>query len=135
MHTIYIFGLGPAHLGQMPKEIYDTISKQDTLYLRTLEHPAAQELKKEGLNIVSFDDKYEAFDEDFEQVYPAIVEELIHLAKKGMFIMAFQVIQQLLKQRSNYYWKNMKIRRLLVERVLLMIYLQPLKWIPFRAFS
>lgn len=82
MHTIYIFGLGPAHLGQMPKEIYDTISKQDTLYLRTLEHPAAQELKEEGLNIVSFDDKYEAFDEDFEQVYPAIVEELIHLAKK-----------------------------------------------------
>src|SRR5699024_8428097 len=81
-HIMYICGLGPDHLGQMPKEIYDTISKQDTLYLRTLEHPAAQELKKEGLNIVSFDDKYEAFDEDFEQVYPAIVEELIHLAKK-----------------------------------------------------
>src|SRR5699024_1961778 len=81
MHTIYIFGLGPAHLGQMPKEIYDTISKQDTLYLRTLEHPAAQELKKEGLNIVSFDDKYEEFDEDFERVYPAIVEELLHLAE------------------------------------------------------
>ena len=81
MHTIYIFGLGPTHLGQMPKEVYDRISNQDKLYLRTLKHPAAQELKKEGLDIVSFDDKYEEFDEDFERVYPAIVEELIHLAE------------------------------------------------------
>ena len=81
MHTIYIFALGPTHLGQMPKEVYDRISNQDKLYLRTLKHPAAQELKKEGLDIVSFDDKYEEFDEDFERVYPAIVEELIHLAE------------------------------------------------------
>lgn len=81
MHTIYIFGLGPTHSGQMPKEVYDRISNQDKLYLRTLKHPAAQELKKEGLDIVSFDDKYEEFDEDFERVYPAIVEELIHLAE------------------------------------------------------
>lgn len=81
MHTIFIFGLGPSHLGEMPKQVYDTISKQDKLYLRTLDHPAAQELKKEGLDIISFDDKYEAFEEDFEQVYPAIVEELINLAE------------------------------------------------------
>src|SRR5690625_5790684 len=81
MHTIFIFGLGPSHLGEMPKQVYDTISKQDKLYLRTMGHPAAKELEAEGLNIQSFDDKYEAFDEDFEKVYPAIVEELIQLAE------------------------------------------------------
>jgi tetrapyrrole methylase family protein/MazG family protein len=82
MHTIYIFGLGPSHLGEMPKKVYDTISKQSKLYLRTIEHPAAKELKAEGLNIESFDSIYEAYDEDFEQVYPAIVKELTELAQK-----------------------------------------------------
>ncbi|HLR91723.1 MAG TPA: MazG nucleotide pyrophosphohydrolase domain-containing protein [Atopostipes sp.] len=83
MHTIYIFGLGPSHLGEMPKKVYETISQQEKVYLRTMDHPAAQELKAEGLNIESFDSKYEEFDEDFEQVYPAIVDELLHLAKTG----------------------------------------------------
>lgn len=81
MHTIYIFGLGPSHLGEMPRKIYETISKQDKLYLRTLDHPAAEELKNEGFNLKSFDYKYEEFDEDFEKVYPAIVEDLIKLAQ------------------------------------------------------
>src|SRR5690625_6626239 len=81
MHTIFNFRIDSSHLGEMPKQVYDTISKQDKLYLRTMGHPAAKELEAEGLNIQSFDDKYEAFDEDFEQVYPAIVEELIQLAE------------------------------------------------------
>lgn len=81
MHTIYIFGLGPSHLGEMPRKIYDTISKQDILYLRTLDHPAAKELQDEGFNMQSFDSKYELYDEDFEQVYKSIVEELIELAQ------------------------------------------------------
>jgi len=82
MQTIYIFGLGPSHLGKMPKHIYETISKQKQLYLRTKEHPAAQELLAEGLSIQTFDALYEEYDEDFEQVYPAIVEKLITLAEK-----------------------------------------------------
>lgn len=82
MHTIYIFGLGPSHLGEIPKKVYETISEQDKLYLRTMEHPAAQELVAEGISITSFDDVYEQFDEDFEKVYPAIVKKLIDLAEK-----------------------------------------------------
>lgn len=82
MHTIYIFGLGPAHLGEMPKRVYDTISSQKKIYLRTLKHPAAQELKAGGLNIESFDSIYEDHNEDFEKVYPAIVKELIEHAQK-----------------------------------------------------
>lgn len=83
MHTIYIFGLGPSHLGEIPKQIYETISKQKQIYLRTLEHPAAKELAAEGLPVHSFDAIYEQFDEDFEQVYPAIVEELLTLTQNG----------------------------------------------------
>jgi tetrapyrrole methylase family protein/MazG family protein len=83
MQTIYIFGLGPSHLGEMPKHVYETIQKQEKIYLRTMEHPAAKELAAEGLAIQSFDYIYEQFDEEFEQVYPAIVEELLELAQDG----------------------------------------------------
>ena len=81
MHKITIFGLGPSGLGEIPKKIYDTITQQEQLYLRTMEHPAAKELAKEGLKITTFDSIYETFDEDFEQVYPAIVAELLEIAK------------------------------------------------------
>ncbi len=83
MHTIYIFGLGPSHLGEIPKQVYDTVIQQEKIYLRTMEHPAAQELAAEGLEIQSFDAIYEKYDEAFEQVYPAIVEEILELAKSG----------------------------------------------------
>lgn len=83
MHTIYIFGLGPSHLGEIPKQVYDTIIQQKQVYLRTMAHPAAQELAAEGLAIQSFDGIYEKYDEAFEQVYPAIVEEILELAKSG----------------------------------------------------
>lgn len=81
MNTIYIFGLGPSELGEMPKRVYDTISKQEQLYLRTIEHPAAKELAATGLNITSFDDVYEEYNEDFGKIYPAIVEKLIEAAQ------------------------------------------------------
>lgn len=82
MHTIYIFGLGPGYLGEMPKSVYETISKQDELYVRTLDHPAARELVAEGLKLLSFDSVYEKYDEDFNQVYPEIVSHLIKLAEE-----------------------------------------------------
>lgn len=83
MHTIYIFGLGPSRLGEMPKQVYETIQKQENIYLRTMEHPAAKELVAEGLPVQSFDHIYEQLDEDFEKVYPTIVEELLALAQNG----------------------------------------------------
>lgn len=82
MGTIYIFGLGPSHLGEMPKNVYETIKKQDKVYLRTIEHPAAKELVAEGLTIESFDSIYEEMDEAFEQVYPTIVEALLEKSEK-----------------------------------------------------
>lgn len=83
MHTVYIFGLGPSHLGDIPKQVYDTIVQQEKIYLRTMEHPAAQELADEGVSIQSFDAIYDKYNEAFEQVYPAIAEEVLQLAKNG----------------------------------------------------
>ena len=80
---MYIFGLGPSHLGDIPKQVYDTIVQQEKIYLRTMEHPAAQELADEGVSIQSFDAIYDKYNEAFEQVYPAIVEEVLQLAKNG----------------------------------------------------
>lgn len=82
MQTIYIFGLGPGHLGEIPKSVYETITKQDAIYVRTMEHPAAKELAAEGLNVISFDRVYEKYEENFNQVYPEIVEDLIALAEQ-----------------------------------------------------
>lgn len=83
MHTIYIFGLGPSDLGQMPKGLYDRIIEQKQIYLRTLDHPAAIELKEQGLAVTSFDSLYEKHTEDFEKVYVEIVEELKRLVEKA----------------------------------------------------
>ncbi len=76
MHTIYIFGLGPSSLDHMPKGLYDRIINEELVYLRTLEHPAARELKNLGLGIKSFDSVYEKQEENFEEVYKEIVRQL-----------------------------------------------------------
>lgn len=76
MHTIYIFGLGPSTLDQMPKGLYDRIIKEQKIYLRTLEHPAAKELATMGLQLETFDELYEHYDENFEKVYTEIVAVL-----------------------------------------------------------
>lgn len=82
MHTIYIFGLGPSYLGEISKNVYDTITQQQKLYLRTDQHPAAQELLKMDMEIETYDLIYEKFDEDFEKVYPEIVKQLTVKAQK-----------------------------------------------------
>lgn len=83
MHTIYIFGLGPSNVSQMPKGIYERIMEQEKIYLRTMEHPAAIELKEQGVQIESFDSIYEDQGEDFEKVYATIVTQLKELATEA----------------------------------------------------
>lgn len=76
MHKIYIFGLGPSSLDQMPKGLYERIIEQEKIYLRTMEHPAAKELENESLEIESFDYLYEKENQEFEEVYEEIVSHL-----------------------------------------------------------
>lgn len=106
MHQIYIFGLGPSTLEQMPRGIYERVIKQEKIYLRTLEHPSAKELKEKGLNIKSFDSIYEQEEKDFEKVYKEIVSTLIKEAKKedifygvpGHPVVAEKTVQLLLEE-------------------------------------
>lgn len=110
MPNIKVVGLGAGDLNQMPLGVYrvleSAIQQNDTVYLRTKEHPVVAVLEKEGLNYVSFDAFYEA-SETFEGVYEKIVHELVCLAKEkddiiyvvpGHPMVAEKVVQTLLVQ-------------------------------------
>lgn len=78
---IIIIGLGPGgmdHMSQKSMEIIDSGSK---IYLRTIKHPAAEELKAKGYVFNTFDHLYEQA-QTFEEVYSGIVGALIDTVKK-----------------------------------------------------
>lgn len=86
---ITVIGLGPGDLGQMPLSLYRFLKKSNLpLFLRTGDHPAAKELLEEGLSFSTFDFLYTSLEENFERVYPAIVEELLKESKKGPIVYA-----------------------------------------------
>ncbi|MDQ0209195.1 bifunctional methyltransferase/pyrophosphohydrolase YabN [Alkalicoccobacillus murimartini] len=82
MGTIYVIGLGAGDLDQMPLGLYRHIKETNTLFVRTEDHPALQELAGEGLVWNSFDHVYESHDQ-FEAVYEEIVEKLFQAAGKA----------------------------------------------------
>lgn len=88
MKKIKVIGLGPGHLDQIPLNVYRLLEKSNKIYVRTAEHPAVSELIEEGMMIESYDAYYEEFDEKFEIVYPAIVEDLLKKAQTEEVIYA-----------------------------------------------
>lgn len=89
MHTIYIAGLGPGNIEQIPVGVLETLETfEGPFYIRTEDHPAVGELKDRGLTFKSYDSVYEAFNEDFDQVYPAITEDLIEKSKETELLYA-----------------------------------------------
>ncbi|MET1029619.1 nucleoside triphosphate pyrophosphohydrolase [Domibacillus tundrae] len=78
-NQITIVGLGAGDLNQMPLGVYRLLKQAKTVWLRTMEHPAVAELKKEGIQFESFDAIYEKHDR-FEAVYDEIVAELLEKA-------------------------------------------------------
>ncbi|MFD2831616.1 MazG nucleotide pyrophosphohydrolase domain-containing protein [Corticicoccus populi] len=76
MHTINIIGLGSSDIDNMPLGVWRFLTECDTLYMRTMDHPAVQALETEGLNITSFDDVYEESD-TFSETYKKIVDVLM----------------------------------------------------------
>lgn len=88
MNSIKIIGLGGGSLNQLPYGVYQTLATADQLYLRTAEHPVVEDLKKMGLSLHAYDYIYEDYEEDFEQVYPAIVADLLERAKEENIIYA-----------------------------------------------
>lgn len=88
MTCIKIVGLGGGNLKQLPLGVLESLEEADRIILRTADHPVVAELEKRGLSLSSYDSIYTDYEEDFDQIYPAIVEDLIKQAKNGPLVYA-----------------------------------------------
>lgn len=79
--TVRLIGLGPAGLDRLPGPTIEMLLSDIPVVVRTLEHPAAEELATRR-PLVSCDDLYESHDA-FEAVYAAIAERVLGLAEAG----------------------------------------------------
>ncbi|MGM0368915.1 MAG: nucleoside triphosphate pyrophosphohydrolase [Bacillota bacterium] len=73
-----IVGLGAGGLQLLTREAYQILQDATNLYLRTEVHPAAQELKEEGLEFNSFDRLYET-ENNFSEIYKQIAGDILEL--------------------------------------------------------
>src|SRR5699024_8203308 len=107
---IVIVGLGAGSIDQLPLGVYrKLLASNNTIYVRTADHPVVQSLMNEGVSFQSFDSLYKNATE-FEAVYEGIVNTLIaEVEKKGETIiyavpghpmLAEKTIQLLLKQTA-----------------------------------
>lgn len=76
MNTIKIIGLGTSDVEKMPLGVYKKLTAAKKIFVRTMDHPAVDMLKAEGMTIVSFDEYYEQTD-TFTGTYDKIVEALL----------------------------------------------------------
>ena len=76
---IVLLGLGPGDLKSLTREAWEYLMGIDVLYLRTYHHPMVKDLP-EHLETISFDALYESH-EAFEDVYEAIIEQILTLGK------------------------------------------------------
>ena len=81
-NVITILGLGPGSIDLVTKETWELLTKLDTIYLRTAQHPAVSGFPK-NLKIVSFDEFYQNSD-DFDEVYNQIVSFIIDKAQTDL---------------------------------------------------
>src|SRR5699024_3416424 len=106
---IAIVGLGAGSIDQLPLGVYrKLLASNNTIYVRTADHPVVQSLMNEGVSFNSFDSLYKNATE-FEAVYEGIVDTLVAEAEKGETIiyavpghpmLAEKTIQLLLKQTA-----------------------------------
>lgn len=79
--TITIVGLGPGNPQHLTREAWDVLAEAGEVYVRTARHPTLEGLPP-GLAVHSFDDLYEQAAE-FDQVYAAIVEQVLALGRRA----------------------------------------------------
>ncbi|MFD9628723.1 bifunctional methyltransferase/pyrophosphohydrolase YabN [Peribacillus muralis] len=87
MNEITIIGLGAGDLDQLPLGIYKKLKQPQRCFVRTVDHPVIEELKREGINFTAFDDIYEKHDQ-FEAVYEEIAATLLHEASNRSVLYA-----------------------------------------------
>ncbi len=78
MTGITLVGLGPGDPGQLTRTAWETLTSAEEVWLRTAQHPAVPQLPA---NWRSFDALYEE-KERFEEVYAAIVNEVLRLGAR-----------------------------------------------------
>ncbi len=78
---ITVIGLGPGSIEDLSLRALGKLQEAASLYLRTRRHPCVAHLPSH-LDIVSFDDVYEAF-ADFDDVYREICDRLVAKARSG----------------------------------------------------
>jgi tetrapyrrole methylase family protein / MazG family protein len=105
-NKITVIGLGAGNLDQMTIGIYRLIEKSENTFVRTMDHPALEELAAQGKQFTSFDSVYEKHDQ-FQPVYEEIAETLFQesllkghvlYAVPGHPLVAEQAVQILLKK-------------------------------------
>lgn len=107
MYKITIIGLGAGDLEQLSLGTYRKLKASSFIVARTDQHPAVAELRAEGIEISSFDEIYEKND-SFEDVYEAIVSELVEMSKTqlvtyvvpGHPLVAEKTVQLLVEQEQ-----------------------------------
>lgn len=80
MPGITLVGLGPGHPRHLTLEAWDVLRHAEEVYVRTRQHPTVNALPV-TVRVESFDHVYEEA-ETFDQVYEAIVERVLVLARR-----------------------------------------------------
>lgn len=108
MKKIEVIGLGAGDLDQLPLGVYKKLqSKEEIVFVRTIDHPVVQTLHEEGIEFYGFDAYYEQYDE-FDTVYEKIVETLLKEAEDktilyavpGHPMLAEKTVEKLLAQKE-----------------------------------
>ncbi|MHB1457575.1 MAG: SAM-dependent methyltransferase [Armatimonadota bacterium] len=73
---ITIAGLGPSGSDSISTGAYRAIRNAPVVFVRTTHHPAVDDLKAEGITIISMDDIYESSD-TFQDVYNKIADKIL----------------------------------------------------------
>ncbi len=135
---ITVVGLGAGDMDQLTIGIHKLLTKADTLYVRTKDHPLIEELEKETKNIRFFDDIYEKHDQ-FEAVYEEIADILFEAARREDVVYAVpghpfvaEKTVQLLTERQEK--ENVQVK-VAGDKVSLMPHSMPCKLTRLKVFN
>lgn len=107
---ITIVGLGPGSTDSITQQTLNAIAETTTRFIRTTRHPSAHLVE----DATSFDDEYEKHD-DFEDVYQAIADRLIHAAKEhGQILYAVPGSPLVLEQTVQLLLRDETIQTILI---------------------
>ena len=84
---ITIVGLGPSNRKHTSVGAWELLLAAPTVFVRTARHPVVDELREQGVNLISFDGLYDTA-ESFDEVYQGIASRLLDAAGRGDVVYA-----------------------------------------------